>query len=407
MATGSTGSERLHALDAVRGLALFCGVVYHAAGFYIRAPYPGLDSRPSLALTTLAFVLHVFRMTTFFVIAGFFARMTLEKRGTGPFVRDRARRLGIPLVVGWPLIYALIEAAQGKVPALPEGGLRALPLRHLWFLYVLLGLIVAAVFARAFTVRWLPRVLGAFADRLVATLVRSPLGAVALGAPTALALFVAPRWRMWHGIPTPDHLVPNLAGLLAFATAFAFGWLLQRRADLLEVWRQRWAANLAAAVVFTVTSLALLGGPTHIKRYGALDGATLAYAGAYTLAVWTWTFAFVGIALRFLAKPSPPRRYLADASYWVYLVHPPVLIAIQRISGPIDLPWFVKFPVVLTVAHVFLFATYHVFVRSTVIGAVLNGARKPWGIRAGAREVAGAAPAFASPAIAPRPKATA
>ena len=47
-------------------------------------------------------------------------------------------------------------------------------------------------------------------------------------------------------------------------------------------------------------------------------------AASYTCATWTWTFAIIGLALRFLSNHSPVRRYIADSSYWLYLIHLPL-----------------------------------------------------------------------------------
>ncbi|MDR3472182.1 MAG: acyltransferase family protein, partial [Devosia sp.] len=155
--------ERMHALDAVRGLALVLGVVFHAAFSFVpsRAPiWVVADSHPSLTLGIAFFSLHVFRMTTFFMIAGFFARMSLGRRGVKGFVADRLRRIAIPLVVGWPLLFAAIVAVSlwavmsarhgapptGPAPAFPR--FPNFPLTHLWFLYVLLELYAGALVAR-------------------------------------------------------------------------------------------------------------------------------------------------------------------------------------------------------------------------------------------------------------------
>src|SRR6185295_12452682 len=96
-------NERLHALDALRGFALICGVILHAAMSYLPGfnVWPLLDRSPSATLAVTFFVIHMFRMTTFFVIAGFFARLLLERRGVRAFVRNRATRIVVPLVVGW------------------------------------------------------------------------------------------------------------------------------------------------------------------------------------------------------------------------------------------------------------------------------------------------------------------
>ena len=68
--------ERLHALDAVRGFALLLGIILHATGSFISTPtrfWIIQDTHPSMTLALLFFAIHVFRMTTFFLMAGFFA----------------------------------------------------------------------------------------------------------------------------------------------------------------------------------------------------------------------------------------------------------------------------------------------------------------------------------------------
>ena len=129
-----TGSERLHALDAVRGFALLLGIVFHATVSFLPGP-PGaqiwmvMDNSRSVALGIVFYVTHIFRMTTFFVIAGFFAHMRFHKKGLGPFIKDRLKRIGLPLLVGWPILFgaivgvsiwwALTMAHGGKTPPPP------------------------------------------------------------------------------------------------------------------------------------------------------------------------------------------------------------------------------------------------------------------------------------------------
>src|ERR1700753_3176103 len=92
--------ERLHALDAVRGFALLLGIVFPATLSFL--PSAGRawiieDNHPSITLAVLFFVIHVFRMTTFFLIAGFFAHMSFHRRGALGFVTDRLQRIALPL----------------------------------------------------------------------------------------------------------------------------------------------------------------------------------------------------------------------------------------------------------------------------------------------------------------------
>src|SRR5512134_2320398 len=106
-------SERLHALDAVRGFALLLGIAFHATMSFLDSPYPLwliADKSPSTTLTVVFFTSHMFRMATFFLIAGFFAHLMFHRRGERGFIRDRLRRIGLPLVVGWPILIVAIVA---------------------------------------------------------------------------------------------------------------------------------------------------------------------------------------------------------------------------------------------------------------------------------------------------------
>ena len=90
--------DRFHSLDAVRGFALLLGIVLHAAMSFFM-PIPRMDSSPSTTLSLFFFTVHIFRMPVFFLIAGFFAHMVFHRKGWGTFIKDRARRIGFPLIV--------------------------------------------------------------------------------------------------------------------------------------------------------------------------------------------------------------------------------------------------------------------------------------------------------------------
>ena len=110
--------------------------------------------------------------------------------------------------------------------------------------------------------------------------------------------------------------------------------------------------------------------------------ATIGYAIAYALAGWSWTFAIVGLGLRFLSGHSPVRRYLADASYWIYIAHLPLVMALQVAMSRVDWPWAIEFALVLGTAFALLLLSYDLLVRNSFIGAWLNGRRKPRGLEA-------------------------
>lgn len=387
-----TSHERLHSLDAVRGFALLAGVVLHATMSFLpgfaATGWPIVDNSPSVALGVTFFVIHMFRMTTFFLIAGYFGHMLFHRLGARAFVRNRSTRILVPLVVGWMVVFPAIvgsfvwAASKGAAPApdpgsMPPAPMLAFPLTHLWFLYVLVLTYMATLSARRMFVRVIDpaAVLRSRIDRLVAAAMSARVLFLAAAVPLAAALYTAPEWRAWFGIPTPDQsLIPNLPASVAFGLAFVLGWILQRQRGLLDQWRRDWTLYLGVAMTMTIACLSIVGLAPVFTPAPRGQGVLL-YALCYAVGTWAWTFGIVGVGLRFFDSDSPVRRYLADASYWIYLVHLPVLFYLQVAMRDLPLHWSLKFPVVLAVAVALLFASYHALVRFTFIGEVLNGRR--------------------------------
>ena len=389
MAVGVAASpapERLHALDAVRGFALLLGIVLHATLSFIPAPtriWIIQDNHPSMTLAVLFFVIHVFRMTTFFLIAGFFAHLSFHRRGGRVFIKDRLQRIALPLVVGWPIVFAAMVPVVFWAANFPNGGrvpgapgwppvLPRFPLTHLWFLYVLLEFYAATLVLRT-GMAWLDKSghIRAQVDRLIGLTMRSPLAPAILAVPIGIAFNLDPTWFGWLGVRTPDQsLVTNLQAMVGFGTAFGFGWLLHRQIDLIRILERRWLLNLVLAIGLIAASFVLASVP-----WPRPDAVRFAGATCYALAIWTTTFAVIGVALRFLSGFSATRRYIADASYWLYLIHLPIVMALQVAVFSLDWPWPAKFATILLVAVPVMFGSYQLLVRYSVIGAVLNGRR--------------------------------
>lgn len=391
--TAPASGERLHALDAVRGFALSLGVIFHMTMSFMPGiqVWPVRDVETTPVLSGLFFVLHIFRMATFFLIAGYFGRLLLERRGVRNFVIDRSKRIAGPLVAFWPIVMAAIIGvaiwaslnATGRMPvpppapATPQPG--AFPLTHLWFLYVLLWFYAGALVFRAVVGRLdgSGRLMAGI-DRLIGSVAATPVAALALALPFAITASLTPDWLGWFGITAPDaNLIINPVALAAYGTAFGFGWLLHRQTSVMLGWARYWPINLGLAVMLSVGLLAYLG-PTPVVTPAAQGWQTAAYALAYGLATWTWTLGLVGFALARLSGHSPVRRYLADASYWIYIAHLPLVMALQTLSAQVAVTWWIKFPILLIAAFAILLASYELLVRHSWLGAWLNGRKVPW-----------------------------
>jgi ABC-type multidrug transport system ATPase subunit/peptidoglycan/LPS O-acetylase OafA/YrhL len=383
----NTTDSRLHALDAVRGFALLLGVAFHAALSFLGGP-PGTwfaaDNSTNAVLGDAAFVTHIFRMSLFFFIAGYFGRLLYQKLGARSFWANRVKRIFIPLVAGLVIlgpivsflwITGLTKVFGGALPPMPAMPADFFPLGHLWFLYQLLLIYVAVVAVRSLVARLDPaQKLRGLVDKTVSASIRTMAGTFTLGLPVAAALMSLPFWIYWMGIPTPDmSLIPQVPASVGYGTAFVFGWLVHRSNDALAAIAQRWFSNLVIAIVATGWLLHSM----HLEPMAQPGLTKTIYALVFGVAVWGWVLGLTGAALRFLANYNATRRYLADASYWIYLAHLPVVVALQIWVSHWPLHWSVKFPFILVVSFAVLFASYHYLVRPTFIGQLLNGRKHP------------------------------
>ncbi len=384
--------NRLHALDAVRGFALLLGVAFHAAMSFLPGIPPGIwsmvDNSPSPFLADAGFVTHIFRMSLFFFIAGFFGRLLYHKLGARGFWKNRGLRIAVPLVAGWVVLFPIIglvwsvgitQVFNGAPPAMPEMPKvpGAFPLTHLWFLYQLLMLYVAVTLLRAIFERIgdAPKQkLRALVDAGISAALRLNIGVFTFGIPVAAALMSLPFWLYWMGIPTPDSsLFPQLPATVGFFTAFVIGWLVNRSSDALAILAKKWWVNL----VFAAIATGWLLHTSHVTPFAAPGTTKTVYAYIFGVAVWAWVFGLTGAALRFLSNYSAVRRYIADASYWIYLVHLPVVAALAVWVGHWPLHWGIKYPFILVVSFGVLFLSYHFLVRPSFIGQLLNGRKYP------------------------------
>lgn len=388
-------NTRYHHLDAVRAFALLLGVFFHAAeSFGPHNDYWAIvDCSPSDLLEGIRFACHSFRLELFFVIAGFFARFLLLRRGTAGFVNNRVQRILIPLVVGWVVVYPMLAtvwiwgaSVAGRLPQsgvppeavnlpvwklalgffLTGGFISKFDLTHLWFLHQLLVLYLLALCVRWIIGRW--DASGAIMTRVDGWFRR------ALSGPGTFYAFLLPSipllltMRSW-GVDTPkESLVPYPPTTLLFGYCFLAGWLWQRQPALLDTVARRWSWYLAIGILAWVG----FGVAEHRVHW-----ARLTFTFLYAHMMWGLVLGFLGLFTRFCWRPNAWTRYVADASYWVYIAHLPLVVALQVMVGRFPVPWPVKYPCVCILAFVPLFVSYHYFVRGTFIGAQLNGRRYP------------------------------
>ena len=216
---------------------------------------------------------------------------------------------------------------------------------HLWFLWSLCWLVAA--FALLAVTGLLPTGRGRWwlvAASCVPQLVMGMSMAAGYGPDTSFGI-----------LPRPH--------VLAFYACFYFFGVATFAAEGLDTRLGRhWKLLLPAALTLFVAGIATMN--------DRLLASVLQPAFA-----WTMSLGLIGLFARFCSRPSPLVSWLADASYWMYLVHPPLVMVAQMVVRSWAMPAEMKFLVVMALVTPVLLLTYRYGVRYTAIGSLLNGPR--------------------------------
>ncbi len=399
--SGNT-SERLHALDNLRAVMMWLGIVLHAAAIYTvqPTPIPWRDQQSSLIADVLVVLIHSFRMPVFFILAGFFVALLVQKRGLRSTFKNRLLRLGAPFALLWPPIFVctgvlamlfMHRAVRGTwgidealVPHVE--GTPKFNTMHLWFIWMLLWLSVATVLVAPLA-RMVPPVLSRWLSQRFAQVASNVWGLGLLALPLAL---IGAGYK--DGVVTPQgSFLPPLSEWLHNGLFYVFGLALYaQRARLLAYYSQRWARHTAIGLLFFVGPLVLTLMPAQHESLATIPYYTFWSALVYNLCTWFWSVSIVGIILHYVHRLNPLLRYLSQASYWVYLVHLPLTIGFGALLYGAQWSALAKLVINITATSAVSLLSYHLLVRSTRLGALLTGQRHPFSLF-GARSQAAAA----------------
>ncbi len=386
--------KRLDYLDAVRAFALLLGIVFHASLSFmpIYIGWAVMDISTSSLVSIFVLISHSFRMELFFLIAGFFSHMTFHKKGSRTFSKTRIVRIAIPWIVGWFILKPLVvsgwvmggESMRGDVNILSGlkigfQSLNTLPTgilagTHLWFLYYILIITAAALLGRAL-IGLSPSILAPTtrgADKFTTWLASTKLSLLFLAIATSLPLWFMSAW----GMDTPDKsLVPQIPTFIVYGANFCLGWILHRQAPLIAKLSQLSIARfiLCGASMVGIVVLSAFESDIGHDHYLWIK---IAFKLCYALTMWSLVLLTIGLFKKFFDRPNPAIRYVADSSYWLYLVHLPVVLWLQVAFAELPWHWSLKLAAISVITVGLSLLIYDLLIRPTLIGRTLNGLRK-------------------------------
>jgi len=338
MANQSLGAGRWAYLDNLRSFVIVLVVVMHSnvtySGFgdwYYKEGNPDLLEPLSKVLFGLygSFTQAWFMGILFFVSA-YLAAGSVQRRGPGPFVRERLVRLGVPLALYVFVIDPFIGYFLMNYGNVQDQGLGAAYLGYLasgdwvgstgplWFAEALILFCLPYAAWRALGPRVSPAALPSTLV-LVVIIAATGLGAFALRLFQPLGTSVANLQLGYFG----SYIALFLLGL----HAGEHQWL-EKLSDRVGL---RWFTAVLALGIPLWFVVMVVGGVVSGEGTfeGGLNGTSLAYAFWEAFVAIGFSLGLVVFFRRFVAGGGRVSRFLARHSFAVYTLHAPVLIAVS------------------------------------------------------------------------------
>lgn len=365
--TRASGRFRLLYIDNLRVLLtilvilLHLAIGYGAEGDWYYNEAGEIRMVSVVTMTTFVAINQAFFMGFFFMISSYLSPASYDRKGAVPYLVDRFKRLGIPLlfytVVIQPLLVYVLRVYYGFQGSfwqfLSLERLNAIGVGPLWFVETLLIFALFYVLWRRLTK---PAPAPVQSDSKAPGNVAIALFALALG----LATFVVRIWLPVGWWFEPLHL--QLAHLPQYIALFVAG---------IVAYQRNWFAGISPAQgkLWLWVALVLVPlFPAVAVAGGALEGDLTPFVGGLhwqSLAYSIWEqFMCVAMVVTLLVwfrnrfdRQGRLARAMSTAAYAVYVFHAPVIVLLALALSGIRLDLGLKFVLVAPVAVALCFLT--------------------------------------------------
>lgn len=362
----SGNQDRLHHWDFSRALYLMLGIPFHAAVIYSLAHEWAVSSPDkSQVLTWLSNFLHTFRMPGFFLLAGFFSIMILDRKGPVIWLKSRLFRLGVPLLCATLLIVpfqivvqSIALSVNGTLPwadlsTHTAGQLTQFGepwISHLWFLWCLIAYCAGLAMLHALVGGTkLQAALHGLVGLVMRNRIVSLLGFAGLCAATAYVQSVVVAASPYYG----NAVINYNAYVLYFCLGVVLFYSPKTQDLLVKPGPKALCVGIVLAAISVVPYTDLLG--HTVKVIAGITGALLIVGYISNLAV------------KHFNKPNAKVRKLVDASFTIYLFHHPIIFVLATLFLMVNLPPIIEFAIIVVAAGFSSYAIHQLISKSSIL----------------------------------------
>lgn len=327
-------SERRYDLDWMRVICIFIvllfhvGMIYNGWSFHIKNPVTFDGFKYVMAF------LHQWRMPLLLLISGAAAMYATSGRGTRGFIKERSKRLLIPLIFAMlvivpPQIYferianfssfgEFYKTVFDFVPY-PKGG--SLSWHHMWFvLYLLLYSLLClplmnylhseksdkfrTILERFFTYRW--SFLSIFLIPLLSQIILRPY------------------------FPEETHgLFDDWAYFCWYGSFYILGIIITSTGRIWDLLANNRRIHLTAGIVLYIVMLIMFEKWEYFEHLGvAPDTLDVIWNINELFLGWSWVIALAGYGKIYLNKENKAIKFMNEGIYPFYILHQTVIISI-------------------------------------------------------------------------------
>jgi hypothetical protein len=360
-------------------------VTYEGSGWWYYIEENTLDLFSYIFFQTLASLGGLFQaalLGLFFLLAGFLTPKSYDRKGVTSFWKERLTRLGIPILLYVllinPFIFyilamlgiqpwstnpnlqgSLLDFYASQFQSLEKSLSFLTEIGPMWFLFVLLIFTLIYTLWRQMTKsdsfqQYIPKELS------IPKYLHLLLFALILGCIAFLVRIVSPVDRFPLGIPL-GYITQYLMMFSVGIIAVKYDWLEKMSKDHIKVWSITMTATVILFFVYFLTFMGLDSDYTTVL--GGLNPHALVFALADNILCMGMIFFLIPIFKLKFYNQGIFSKNLSASSFHMYLIHPPILVAVSLVFAPIPLFPIVKLAIVFPITVLLCFLTSHFVLR--------------------------------------------
>ena len=350
-------------IDWLRVLAMFTIFFFHCAKFFDQDGWHVKNPQTSFGFTVFIVITAQWIMPLFFILSAVSLRYSLETRTNRQFLRERLKRLGVPLLFGiftlaLPQVYIERVTSGGFTGSLIDfiphyidgfyafGGNFAWMGLHLWYLEILLifSLLMLPLF-RSFDSE-----LGKRLITLLSAISSKPLVIYIFFVPIALM-------EMLVNLQPKGVGMRDLGGWSPFTylVFFITGFVLANEETFTDSMKKYKMISVALAAVTTITGYLIItsGGSDRMPVFACLRA----------MISWCWLCAIIGWGKTYLDFTNSFLKYANEAVLPFYMLHQTLIVITAYFLISLNMPVFIKYLVLALLSFTVIMLIYEFIVR--------------------------------------------